>query len=78
MSREINTEIVRLRNLLREKYDSWKKLDKSGLEHLPDKPNPDEINKIKEALEEELKLLDNITVCCTELTRKLNEDWSKL
>ena len=77
MPTEINTEIVRLRKLLGEKYDSWNKLDKSEafLLHMP---TLNETNKIKETLEEELKLLDNMIVCITELTRKLNQDWGKL
>ena len=78
MERETNREIVNLRSDLHQLYARWNHSKKSGVEHLPREPKPEDIQKVKEIIQQESGSLGLLKICCEELINKLNQEQTKI
>lgn len=78
MKRDTNKEVVSLRGELRSKYHVWNHSEKGGREHLPRESGPDELDDLKQMLQEEITSIANIRDICVSLIEELEKDWREL
>ena len=78
MERETDREIINLRSDLHQLYARWNHSKKTGVEHLPREPKPEDIQKIKERIDQESQSLALLKICCESLIDKLNQENVKL